>query len=105
MHETYEFRSVNKEKNTQELQRRRVALGRVRQGQMSKARQELIGADFAPKTLDTLAQLQERRPQVRVKEIPQEVMGFVPDRPLELDVKVFTNAPGEGAPTRCCECA
>ena len=102
--ETYEFRSVNKEKNdAQELQRRgRATLGRVRQGQLSKARNELPGADLAPKTLDTLAQLQERRPQVRVKEIPQEVMLFVPDRPLKLDVKVFTkclqSAPAGSAP-------
>ena len=115
--ETYEQpRSVNKVKNdAQELQRRgRAALGRVRQGQLSKARPELMGAALAPKTLDTLEQLQERRPQIRVKEIFQEVMGFVPDRPLELDVQVFTkclqSAPGVlrvqgSAPTRCCECA
>ena len=32
---------------------------------MSRARQELTGADLAPKTLDTLAELQGRRPQVR----------------------------------------
>ena len=99
---------------TQEHERRgRAALGRVRQGQVSRARQELTGAALAPKTLETLAQLQERRPQERVREIPQEVMEFVPDRPLELDFKLFTkclqNAPSgcaqglEVAPTRCCE--
>ena len=36
------------------------------------------------------------------KKIPQEVMGFVPDRPFELDVKVFTkclqSAPAGSAP-------
>ena len=42
------------------------------------------------------------KPQERVKEIPQEVMEFVPDRPLELDFKLFTkclqNAPSGCAP-------
>ena len=48
----------------QEQDRRgRAALGRVRQDQLSCARQELTGAALAPKTLETLAQLQERRPQ------------------------------------------
>ena len=87
----------------QEHERRgRAVLGRVRQGQVSRARQELTGAALAPKTLETLAQLQERRPQERVREIPQEVVEFVPDRPLELDIKLFTkclqNAPSGCAP-------
>ena len=87
----------------QEHERRgRAALGRVRQGQVSRARQEFTGAAVAPKTLETLAQLQDRRPQERVREIPQEVMEFVPDRPLELDLKLFTkglqNAPSGCAP-------
>ena len=74
----------------QEHERRgRAALGRVVQGQVSRARQELTGAALAPKTLETLAQLQERRLQERVREIPQEVMEFVLDRPLELDFKLF----------------
>ena len=38
-----------------------AALSRVRRGQLSRARQEFTGAVLAPKTLDTLAQLQERR--------------------------------------------
>ena len=87
----------------QEHERRgRAALGRVRQGQVSRARQELTGAALAPKTLETLAQLQERRPQERVREIPREVMEIVPDRPLQLDFKLFTkclqNAPSGCAP-------
>ena len=83
---------------TQEHKRRGHALGRVRQGQVLRARQELTGAALAPKTLETLAQLQERRPQERVWEIPQEVMEFVPDQPLELDFKCLQNAPSGCAP-------
>ena len=57
---------------------------------MSRARQELTGAQLAPKTLDTLAELQGRRPQVRGMAIHQNVMEFVPERPVELDVALFT---------------
>ena len=77
-----------------------AALGRVRQGQVSRVRQELTGAALAPKTLQTLAQLQERRPQERVREIPREVMEFVPDRPLKLDFKLFTKCL-QSAPSGC----
>ena len=50
----------------------------------------------------SLAQLQERRPQERVGEIPQEVMEFVPDRPLELDFKLFTECL-QNAPSGCAQ--
>ena len=53
-------------------------MNRVQRGQVSRARQELTGADLAPKTMETLAELQGRRPQVRVVDIPQEVIDFVP---------------------------
>ena len=49
----------------------------------------MTGADLA-KTLDTLAELQGRRPQVRSMEIPQNVMEFVPDRLVQLDLTLFT---------------
>ena len=62
-------------------------MSRVQQGQVSRARQ---GLTVAPKTLDTLAELQGRRPQVRGMAIPQNVMEFVPERPVELDVALFT---------------
>ena len=55
---------------------------------------------LAPKTLDTLAQLQGRRPQERVMEIPPEVVEFVPDRPFELDHALFTKCL-QSAPSGC----
>ena len=62
-----------------------------------RARQELTGADLAPKTMETLAELQGRRPQVRVVDIPQEVIDFVPDRS---DMKLFTQCL-QSAPSGC----
>ena len=41
------------------------ACNHVKQGQVSRARQELVGAALAPKTPETLAELQNRRPQER----------------------------------------
>ena len=63
-------------------------------------RQELTGAALAPMTLDTLAQLQERRHQERVMEIPPEVVEFVPDRFFELDRALFTKCL-QSAPSGC----
>ena len=101
--ETHEFRSVNKEKNDpQELQRRGRA-GRVRQGQLSKARQELTGADLAQR-LWTLVHSCKRdghksgsrrflRKSSRCSQNASRV-----HQPGVLRVQ-------GGAPTRCCECA
>ena len=58
----------------EQKRRGRAACNRVQQGQVSRARQELVGATLAPKTRDTLEELQRRRPQERVREIPVEVM-------------------------------
>ena len=82
------------------VHRGRAAMNRVQRGQVSRARQELTGADLAPKTMETLAELQDRRPQVRVVDIPQEVIDFVPDRPVELDMKLFTKCL-QSAPSGC----
>ena len=83
-------RRNNQQSEAQEQARRgRAALSRE-QGQVSRAWQELTGAELAPKTLDTLAELQGRRPQVRGMAIPQNVMEFVPERPVELDLALFT---------------
>ena len=54
----------------------------------ARARQELIGATLAPKTRETLAELQGRRPQERVREIPDEVMASNPTR-VNLDNFTF----------------
>ena len=92
---------IAKSEAQEQARRGRAALSRVQQGQVSRARQELTGADLAPKTLDTLAELQGRRPQVRGMDIPQDVMEFVPDRPVQLDLTLFTkclrNAPSGSA--------
>ena len=74
----------------EQAHRGRAALSRVQQGQVSRAWQELTGAQLALKTVDTLAELQGRRPQVRGMVIPLNVMEFVPERPVELDVALFT---------------
>ena len=66
---------------TAEQQRRgKAAQSRVERGQVSRARQELTGATLAPKTDETLRELQGRRPQERIREIPVEVLNFVPGK-------------------------
>ena len=96
--------TVIRSETEDQVRRGQAALSRVRRGQLSRARQELTGAALAPKTLDTLTQLQGRRPQEREMDIPAEVMEFVPDRPLELDHALFTkclqSAPSGFAPGR-----
>ena len=92
--------TVVRSETEDQVRRGQAALCRVRRGQLSRARQELTGAALAPKTLDTLAQLQGRRPQEREMEIPAEVMEFVPDRPFELDHALFTKCL-QSAPSGC----
>ena len=80
----------------------RAALSRVQQKQVSRARQELTGAELAPKTSDTL--VAGEATQVRSMAIPWSLF----DKPVELDVALFTKEVRrvlEGARTRCCECA
>ena len=67
----------------------RATCNRVQHGQVSPARQELIGATLAPKTRETLAELQGRRLQERVREIPEEVMASNPTR-VNLDNFTFS---------------
>ena len=87
----------------QEQERRgRAAQNRVQQGQVSKARQELIGAALAPRDESTLDELTRRRPQERRQQIPVEVLDFVPDGELRLDTKQFAeclrSAPSGSSP-------
>ena len=60
-----------------------------------------MGATLAPKTRDTLEELQRRRPQERVREIPVEVMMSNPRR-VNLDNTIFSkclsSAPSGSAP-------
>ena len=86
--------------------RGRAAQSRVEAGQVSRARQELIGASLAPKTQATLDELQGKRPQQQVRQIPPAVLAFVPEHPLELDFSLFTkclqNAPSGRSPGSEC---
>ena len=63
---------------------------RVERGQVSRARQELTGATLAPETDETLRELQGRRPQERIREIPVEVLNFVQGQALVLDATLFS---------------
>ena len=56
---------------------------------MSRARQASIGAAFALRNSETLDALRNRRPQERIFDIPQEVLDFQPQCPLQLDPKLF----------------
>ena len=67
---------------------------------MFHEREALIGAALAPRNLETLEALQSRRPQERVSQIPQEVLEFQPDHPLQLDSKLFAKCLRE-APSGC----
>ena len=55
-----------------------AAMQKVKLGEVSRARQCLTGAALAPGTEDTLNQMQDRRPQVATRELPQEVREFEP---------------------------
>ena len=73
-----------------ECERRgKAAQARVQRGQVSRARQELVGAKLAPKDQTTLNELRGRRPQEQLREIPEDVMSFEPETPVQLDQKNF----------------
>ena len=78
-----------------------VTVMNVKQGQVSRARQEFVGSSLAPKNQETLAELLNRRPQIQVREIPVEVLVNNP-KPVNLDVATFTkclaSAPSGSAP-------
>ena len=71
------------------IRRGEAAQSRVERGQVSRARHELVGAPLAPKNADTLAQLRRQRPQEQLRELPRTVTEFQPERPLNLDRKIF----------------
>ena len=82
------------------------AQSRVQQGQVSRARQALVGAALAPGNNATLEELQRRRPQVVLSEIPPELLNRKPESVLVLDRKIFAeclrkagSAPGPGGCT------
>ena len=65
------------------------ACQKVRLGEVSRARQCLTGADFAPGNEDTLRALQDRRPQQVIRPLTQEVLDFQPEVPVHLDRAMF----------------
>ena len=47
------------------------------------------GAALAPKDEIRLAELRSRRPQSRAHDIPQAIIDYIPESPLQLDTKIF----------------
>ena len=94
-------RSKDSTQDAQQKSRGEAACNRVKQGQVSRARQALTGATLAPGTLETLAELQRRRSQEQVREIPPEVMASNPT-PVVLDPVAFSqclsSAPSGSSP-------
>ena len=60
-----------------------------RRGRAAQRRVE-SGAALAPKTQATFDELQRKRPQEQVRQIPPEVMGYVPEQALMMDFALFT---------------
>ena len=77
-----------------EDQRRRgnAAQSRIQHGQVSRARHELTGARLAPRTEETLAELQRTRPQEQRRQISPDILEYRPEVPLSLDKELFINA-------------
>ena len=71
------------------IRRGQAAQNRVERGQVSRARHELVGVPLAPKNAETLAQLRRQRQQEQLRELPRTVTEFQPERPLNLDRKIF----------------
>ena len=56
---------------------------------MSRARQRLTGATLAPGTKATLHELQNRRPHVQQRAVPEEILEHEPEQPVTLDRSMF----------------
>ena len=92
------IRSKDSTQDAEQKRRGEAACNRVKQGQVSRTRQAFPGATLALGTLETLAELQRRRPQEQVREIPPEVMASNPTL-VVLDPEVLQVQ--AGARTRC----
>lgn len=57
----------------------------VQQGEVSRARQCLVGAKLAPGNQETLTQLQSKRPRESMRDIPAAALEFLPEHALVLD--------------------
>jgi hypothetical protein len=71
-----------------ELRRVERAMGFVQMGELSAARQALVGSDLAPGDAETLAELR-KRPQEQRYEIPEELLSSQPSSLLQLDRQIF----------------
>ena len=84
-------RRRRRDTNDNEAKRVARAMARVQLGELSAARQALGGAEVAPGTLATLAELTnpERRPQVPRQPINEDIMRMVPGEQFQLDPDEF----------------
>ena len=82
------FPNSKREASSEAERRGLAAQGKVKRGQVSRARQALVGAALSPKTEETLEELRRRRPQAALRQIPQEV-DYAPHSPLAMDMKIF----------------
>ena len=64
----------------------------VRLGEVSRGRQNLVGAELAPFTEATRQQLQSKRPREQQRPLPEMVRNFQPERALQLDRQTFIDA-------------
>ena len=71
------------------MNRGQAALQKVRLGEVLRARQCLVGAALAPGTEETLAEMQNNRPQVVFRELTEEVLNSDPDVRVTLDRKLL----------------
>ena len=75
--------------NPDAAQRGRAAGACVAQGEVSRARQKLVGAALAPGTDDTFQKLQEKRPVTVQRPLNDDILGFTLDEELILDRRKF----------------
>ena len=57
--------------------------------EVSRARQCFTGGALLPGNLDTLRELQSKRPQEVFRPLPQHIREFRPDSPVEFDREKF----------------
>ena len=87
------FTNSKREASSEAERRGLAAQERVKRGQVSRARQALVGAALSPKTEETLEELRRRRPQAALRQIPQEVMDYAPESPLAMDMNICEMSP------------
>ena len=84
-----DHRGISKARTSTLEAKARAACQKVQLGEVSRARQCLVGASIAPGTEESFRAMQDRRPQEVVREIPAEVREFQPEVPVSLDKPIF----------------